>query len=848
MNIPLCSIFAPACHMYLDRDKIEKNADENKIDSADDYFASSKLNKGENNEKTSDKVQNKSIDEAEDGVVASVDDYFSNISIKNLEQAKKKEEKPPTAEYDDYDTDSSETSDEERISYVIDEAESAAQTQDLFAVDPLNKKEDEGERAKREFKENINEMNREPQQPQISLEQRERILQLKALKASFAGRGASEEKKDIEVVDSDDHTEWQSADRTDDYSRGSSRKQEDYSTSHTTDTHLIMNDVESRKKDELNADSPKMDQQYTKQSKSTGYGDSSSRQISNPAIAYMIDHNILTQNQMDIAYKRRAESVGTQNIFNILLEMEFITSEDLINALDKASNIKYIDVTKAGIDSSVVKKIPQNIAMENKLILFEVDEEKKEIHVATDDVYNVIAFDKVKNLFPSWKLVKFYTKAGDIENIIYQYYNYEMSLTGILKEIEDKESTNDANVTSSDNYVNPIVRLVDAIIFDAVQKGASDIHIEPEESFVRLRYRIDGYLQEQLTFHKDHFSSVVVRIKIMSSLNIAETRMPQDGRINYNTMGRAIDLRISTQPTIHGENIVGRILDRKSSIMELDDMGFSDNNIVLIKKLLKRPEGVVIVTGPTGSGKSTTLYSILNYINDISVNIMTLEDPVEYQIPMIRQSHIKASAGMTFSSGIKTLMRQDPDIIFVGEVRDEDTASMTLRAAMTGHQVFTTLHTNNAIGALPRLIDMGISRTLLSGNIICIVAQRLARRLCKSCKIEYAPADYEIEFLDRKEFTGKLHRHNPKGCSKCSGIGYKGRIAIHEILPIDKKIDIKILDDSPLADILSQAEMAGFVSLADDGIEKVLNGLTDIQELVDTIDMTERMKDASLFI
>ena len=325
----------------------------------------------------------------------------------------------------------------------------------------------------------------------------------------------------------------------------------------------------------------------------------------------------------------------------------------------------------------------------------------------------------------------------------------------------------------------------------------------------------------------------------MAGMNIAETRNPQDGRISYNVLGRDVDFRVATQPTVHGENIVMRLLDKTKSLVPLENMGFSDYNIKLLKRLLKRPEGIVIVTGPTGSGKTTTLYSVLNYINSIDVNIMTLEDPVEYQLPLIRQTSVREGS-VDFHHGIKSLMRQDPDIIFVGEVRDEETALMAVRAALTGHQVYTTLHTNDALGAIPRLGDIGVPAHLLAGSLICTMAQRLARKLCSQCRRPREATREEIRIMGFDP-DKPLTIYDPVGCEKCKGKGYKGRVAIVEILRVDQGFDELVSTHATRAAMLEYALDNGFIPMAQDGIDKVVSGIIDLAELISTIDMTDRL-------
>jgi len=323
-------------------------------------------------------------------------------------------------------------------------------------------------------------------------------------------------------------------------------------------------------------------------------------------------------------------------------------------------------------------------------------------------------------------------------------------------------------------------------------------------------------------------------------MNIAETRNPQDGRISYNVLGREVDFRVATQPTVHGENIVMRLLDKKKSLVPLEHLGFSEHNINAIKRMIKRPEGIIIVTGPTGSGKTTTLYSILSYINNIDTNIMTLEDPVEYQLPLIRQSSVREGTGMDFLNGIKSLMRQDPDIIFVGEVRDEDTALMAVRSALTGHQVYTTLHTNDALGAIPRLGDIGVPTHLLAGSLIGCLAQRLARKLCKYCKQPRTATPEECKILG-VDAKAPPTIYDPGRCEKCNNKGSKGRTAIIEVLRIDKAMDEMIATHATRIQMTEYALANGFINMQADGISKVLAGDISLEELISTIDVTDRL-------
>jgi len=551
----------------------------------------------------------------------------------------------------------------------------------------------------------------------------------------------------------------------------------------------------------------------------------------------LIALGLISKDQLQIALqeqRQRKELLGT-----VLVKMGFVTESALGEVLAESAGLDTFDPSDTMLDPNLLGLMPKDVCMRHKVIPVSQDKDGSVVLVMAD-VYDVLALDQARRHLPKHLNIKpVYCTEAKITEMISQYYQYEISIDGILKEIETGIREKNQLDGRQDGYVNPTVRLVNALLIDAIKQEASDIHFEPEGTFLRLRYRIDGKLQQVRSFHRDYWAAMCVRMKIMSGMNIAESRNPQDGRISFKALGREIDFRVATQPTVHGENIVLRILDKSKALVPLENLGFTDHNMNLLKRCLKRPEGIIIVTGPTGSGKTTTLYSMLNHINSIDVNIMTLEDPVEYQIPMIRQTNVREGS-VDFNTGIKSLMRQDPDIIFVGEVRDEETALMSVRAALTGHQVFTTLHTNDALGAIPRLIDIGIPPHLLSGTLIATMAQRLARKLCKECKRPHLATEEECKLMELDPANPPTI-HEAVGCEKCNMKGYRGRTAIIEILRVDEGLDELVATHATRNHMMEYALENGFVPMVQDGIAKVLSGEIDLKELIRTVDLTDRM-------
>ena len=551
----------------------------------------------------------------------------------------------------------------------------------------------------------------------------------------------------------------------------------------------------------------------------------------------LLERGLITQDQLRIALQEQ-KKMGKQ-IGEALLTLGFVTEDIMRGALATSLGEEAISLKGIVASPAALKLIAKPFAKRHNLFPVSFDADKNELLIASADPSDIVAGDQVNALLagkvkPVWRLAS----KPEIQSAIEQFYGHELSIDGILHEL-DTGNIDAASVTNADGYSHPVVRLMDALLVDGTLRGASDIHFEPEPHFLRIRYRIDGVLRQVRVLNLRYWSAMAVRLKVMSGMNIAETRAAQDGRISLTISGRQVDFRSASQPVIHGENFVLRILDRAQGLVPVEGLGLSRKQLNLLQLMLARPEGMLLVTGPTGSGKTTTLYSILGHLNQEGVNIMTLEDPVEYPLPMIRQTSV-SDAKMDFAEGIRSMMRQDPDIILVGEIRDHDTAEMGFRAAMTGHQVFSTLHTNSAIQSIPRLLDLNIKTNVLAGNVIGIVAQRLIRTLCKKCKKPDVPNPVEAKLLNTGEGEN-LTLYRPAGCEACDFLGYKGRMAIFELLKFDKGLDELITQDASINKMEIYARNKGFMSLAEDGLRRVRDGLTTIDEISRVVDLTENI-------
>jgi len=557
--------------------------------------------------------------------------------------------------------------------------------------------------------------------------------------------------------------------------------------------------------------------------------------------ALLLEQGAITEDQLRIGL--REQQVNRKPLGAILIDLGFVTDSIVRDALSINTGQRSVDLSNMVVDFEAIRIVSQSLARRYTVLPLSYDREQHHLTLAMADTFNIVALDQVRAMNGSkLQITPVLASEEDIARNIELYYGFDLSIDGILHEIETGEIDFESISLEDKGYSHPMVRLINALLADAVQRGASDVHFEPEEAFLRIRYRIDGVLRQVRSLHKSYWPAIVVRLKVISGMDIAESRISQDGRLSLSLVGRQIDFRVASQPTTHGENIVLRILDRKKGIVPMDRLGLTRDNFNMLQLLLARPEGIVLVTGPTGSGKTTTLYSILNHLNTEEVNIMTMEDPVEYPMAMIRQSSVNESIQMGFSEGIRSIMRQDPDIILVGEIRDAVTAEMAFRAAMTGHRVFSTLHTNSAVGVMPRLLDIGVIPDLIAGNLIGVISQRLIRNLCNECKRPAAATDMERNLLGLQHTGEPVIIYHPVGCPACEQLGYKGRSSIMEILKISSDMDEAIARRASARELLKLATSQGFKPLIEDATRRVLDGTTSVDEISRVVDLTERLR------
>ncbi len=497
--------------------------------------------------------------------------------------------------------------------------------------------------------------------------------------------------------------------------------------------------------------------------------------------------------------------------------------------MDKLETIPYVDLDNYNINLDVVTLISEKIVRKYNLIA--IDKKDKNLIVAMADPLNIVALDDIK-LYLKIEVKPVISREETIINYINKYYNKEIT-TKVLKEFEESYiPLNIENMSEEEIKIKsaPVVKLLNSIIEQAITDQSSDIHIEPYEDSVRIRLRIDGELKEMMNLSKNSLSSIVTRIKIMAKMDIAEQRLPQDGRVEIRINNKDVDMRISSMPTVYGEKIVIRLLDRSNFIYEKNTLGFSEGDLKIINKILAQPQGIVLIVGPTGSGKSTTLTTILQEINNTEKNIITIEDPVEYKLKGINQVQVNYKTGLTFSLGLRSILRQDPDVIMIGEIRDSDTARIAIRAAITGHLVLSTLHTNDSPSTITRLVDMGVEPYLLASAISGIVSQRLIKLLCEKCKESYEASFLEKRVLGLRE-NKKIYLNKAVGCDFCNK-GYKGRLAVYELMPISENIKRLIESNSSINKLKDKAREEGMTSILESASIVAINGKTSYEEVM----------------
>lgn len=543
----------------------------------------------------------------------------------------------------------------------------------------------------------------------------------------------------------------------------------------------------------------------------------------------LVEDGLISAAQLEEATDRhRAEKIS---LGRVLIESGHVTESDLVRALASQIGIPFVDLQDYDIDPRAATLLSDKIA--KRYTALPIGFQGGKLIVAMSDPANVLALDDIRTV-TGQEVTPVVATREDVLDAIRRYSNMADEIESLGEDLAgdpaDEATLGTLKAVSEDP---PIVKFVNLIINQAVNDGASDIHIEPTERELRVRYRIDGVLHEMMQSPKSIQNGVISRLKIMAEVDIAERRIPQDGRINVNIGGKPIDLRFSTLPTVYGEKVVMRILDRSSVMLELTDLGFLEENLKRYEESYLKPYGLILVTGPTGSGKSTTLYATLNVKNQPEVNIVTTEDPVEYRLNGINQVQINKKAGLTFGAALRSILRQDPDIVLVGEMRDHETAQIGIEAALTGHLVMSTLHTNDAPSALTRLTEMGVEPFLVSSAADCILAQRLARKICSKCADVYRP---EAEALRIAGFSEDIVAERPEipkavGCSVCGNSGYKGRMAIHEVMTVTEEIERLCVARAPSDDVKRVAIEQGMKTLRDDGLAKVLLGHTTVEEI-----------------
>ncbi|MED4603479.1 ATPase, T2SS/T4P/T4SS family [Paenibacillus validus] len=538
----------------------------------------------------------------------------------------------------------------------------------------------------------------------------------------------------------------------------------------------------------------------------------------------LVEAGLLTPEQLSTALQEQRET--KMRLGEFLINRNYITEQQLIEVLEFQLGIPHIQLYRQKIDPKVINLIPQRLAEQHQVL--PVRTEGNKLILAMADPLDYFAIDELR-MSTGLRIEPTIAARDELQRAIKRYYGLQESVEQISQILQNRE-IEEARPQTREDDDSPVVKTVNQIIIQAVQIGASDIHIDPQEDSLRIRYRVDGVMRTERSLPPHMQSVIIARVKIMANLNVAERRLPQDGRVEMDIEFRKVDIRISTLPTIHGEKVVMRVLDLGSALTDIEKLGLSEHNLGLFMKGIQGAHGVVLITGPTGSGKTTTLYSALSRLNHEDVNIITIEDPVEYQLQGINQVQVNPVTGLSFARGLRAILRQDPNIVMIGEIRDVETAEIAVRAAMTGHMVLSTLHTNSAVNAITRLIDMGVEPFLVSSSVNSIVAQRLVRRVCPSCSVAYSPSEDERKLFEAHGFEAQTLKKG-QGCAECGRSGYRGRLAIHEILTLDDTLRSMILQKRPDSDYRAYALTQSYVPLVKDGLAKAAAGYTTLSEI-----------------
>jgi type IV pilus assembly protein PilB len=542
----------------------------------------------------------------------------------------------------------------------------------------------------------------------------------------------------------------------------------------------------------------------------------------------LIEQGLITPEQLDHAleeHRRTPKSLG-----RTLIDLGLIKESDLVRALAEQVGLEFVDLADYPVDAAVTGLLPDTLARRYRAI--PIGERDGKLLVAMSDPANVYALDDIRTI-TNRDVQPLVATASDVEQAIQKFSHMEGQVEALATEAAELIETDDDAELAAAVEDAPIVRLVTAIMTQAVGDRASDVHIEPTEKDVRIRFRVDGVLHEVMHSPKNIQGGLISRLKVMADLNIAEKRVPQDGRISMRVGGKQLDLRVATLPTVYGEKVVIRVLDKSNALLRLEDLGFLEDSYKRFEESFKKPYGAILVTGPTGSGKSTSMYATLNILNQEDKNIITVEDPVEYRLAGVNQIQVNPKAGLTFASALRSILRADPDIVLIGEVRDRETAMIAVEAALTGHLVLTSLHTNDASSAITRLIEMDVETFLVASAIDAVVAQRLARKLCERCKEAYEPDQAELFEAGFPEWQWpeieQLYR--PTGCSACANTGFRGRIGLYEVMQMSEELERLTVERASSDQMKAIAVQQGMLTLRDDGLEKTRMGLTSIEEV-----------------